>query len=618
MSPQSGVRTTARGDWRAARKLLPYLWQYRWRIAIGLVLLVAARAANITVPLVLKEIIDAMDAGETVKILVLPLAFLLAYGLLRFGSVLFNELRDMIFVRASVDIIHRIAMEVFVHLHRLSLGFHLNRKTGGLSRDVERGTTAIGFFLRIMVLNIVPVVLEIAAVLGILWYQFDILFALVTVAVIVVYAVFTYLVTRWRTRFRVEMNTAESSANTRSIDSLLNYETVKVFGNEMLERKRYRDAMDDWARANMKSYYSLSLLNTGQGFIIAAGMTALMVMAASGVVAGRQTLGDFAMINAFLIQLYIPLSFLGTLYRELNHSLIDMEKMFDLLDESPEVMESPGARVLALSRGEVRFEGVSFRYQDNRPVLEDISFGIPGGSMLAVVGPSGAGKSTLARLLLRFYDPDSGRVTIDGQDVRELTLDSLRAVMGVVPQDTVLFNDTIGYNIGYGRHGASAGEIREAAGVAQIDTFIEQHSQGYDILVGERGLKLSGGEKQRVAIARTALKGARILIFDEATSSLDSRSEKAIQKALDRVAENCTTLVIAHRLSTVTHADHIIVLDRGRIVERGTHESLVGSGGLYAQMWQLQQETQQYLESHEDQDGTGVGNPLSDEEGVGV
>ncbi|MDE0095903.1 MAG: ABC transporter ATP-binding protein/permease [Gammaproteobacteria bacterium] len=618
MSPQSGVRTTARGDWRAARKLLPYLWQYRWRIAIGLVLLVAARAANITVPLVLKEIIDAMDAGETVKILVLPLAFLLAYGLLRFGSVLFNELRDMIFVRASVDIIHRIAMEVFVHLHRLSLGFHLNRKTGGLSRDVERGTTAIGFFLRIMVLNIVPVVLEIAAVLGILWYQFDILFALVTVAVIVVYAVFTYLVTRWRTRFRVEMNTAESSANTRSIDSLLNYETVKVFGNEMLERERYRDAMDDWARANMKSYYSLSLLNTGQGFIIAAGMTVLMVMAASGVVAGRQTLGDFAMINAFLIQLYIPLSFLGTLYRELNHSLIDMEKMFDLLDESPEVMESPGARPLALTRGEVRFEGVSFRYQDNRPVLEDINFGIPGGTMLAVVGPSGSGKSTLSRLLLRFYDPDSGRVTIDGQDVRELTLDSLRAVMGVVPQDTVLFNDTIGYNIGYGRHGASAGEIREAAGVAQIDAFIEQHSQGYDILVGERGLKLSGGEKQRVAIARTALKGARILIFDEATSSLDSRSEKAIQKALDRVAENCTTLVIAHRLSTVTHADHIIVLDRGRIVERGTHGSLVGSGGLYAQMWQLQQETQQYLESHEDQDGTGVGNPLSDEEGVGV
>ncbi|MYH91253.1 MAG: ABC transporter ATP-binding protein/permease [Gammaproteobacteria bacterium] len=618
MSPQSGVRTTARGDWRAARKLLPYLWQYRWRIAIGLVLLVAARAANITVPLVLKEIIDAMDAGETVKILVLPLAFLLAYGLLRFGSVLFNELRDMIFVRASVDIIHRIAMEVFVHLHRLSLGFHLNRKTGGLSRDVERGTTAIGFFLRIMVLNIVPVVLEIAAVLGILWYQFDILFALVTVAVIVVYAVFTYLVTRWRTRFRVEMNTADTSANPRSIDSPLTYETVKVAGNAMLERARYRDAMDDWARANMKSYYSLSLLNTGQGFIIAAGMTVLMVMAASGVVAGRQTLGDFAMINAFLIQLYIPLSFLGTLYRELNHSLIDMEKMFDLLDESPEVMESPGARPLALTRGEVRFEGVSFRYQDNRPVLEDISFGIPGGTMLAVVGPSGSGKSTLSRLLLRFYDPDSGRVTIDGQDVRELTLDSLRAVMGVVPQDTVLFNDTIGYNIGYGRHGASAGEIREAAGVAQIDAFIEQHSQGYDILVGERGLKLSGGEKQRVAIARTALKGARILIFDEATSSLDSRSEKAIQKALDRVAENCTTLVIAHRLSTVTHADHIIVLDRGRIVERGTHGSLVGSGGLYAQMWQLQQETQQYLESHEDQDGTGVGNPLSDEEGVGV
>ena len=606
MSPPSKIDSTARGDWRAARKLLPYLWHFRWRIAFGLVFLVAARAANISVPLVLKQVVDALDPGEALTVLVLPLALLIAYGLLRFGAILFNELRDMVFLRASVAIMHRVAMEVFGHLHRLSLGFHLDRKTGGLSRDVERGTTAIGYFLRIIVLYIVPVVLEIAAVLVILWHQVDILFSLVTVAVIAVYAVFTYLVTRWRTRFRVEMNEAESHANTRSVDSLLNYETIKVFGNERMERERYRDAMDDWAKANLKSYYSLSLLNSGQGLIIAAGMTVLMIMAASGVVAERLTLGDFVMINAFLIQLYIPLSFLGSLYRDLNHSLIDMKKLFDLLDEAPEVMESPEARPLVLGRGTVRFEGVSFRYRHDRPVLEDVSFEIPGGHMLAVVGPSGSGKSTLARLLLRFYDPDSGRVTIDGQDVRELTLDSLRAVMGVVPQDTVLFNDTIGYNIGYGRHGATAGEIRDAARVAQIDAFIERHPQGYDILVGERGLKLSGGEKQRVAIARTALKGARILVFDEATSSLDSRSEKAIQKALDRVSESGTTLVIAHRLSTVTHADRIIVLDRGRIVEQGTHESLVDRGGLYAQMWQLQQEKGLYPGAQDDRETDGA------------
>jgi ATP-binding cassette subfamily B protein len=410
--------------------------------------------------------------------------------------------------------------------------------------------------------------------------------------IILVYALFTFLVTRWRTRFRVEMNEAESSANTRALDSLLNYETVKVFGNESMEQRRYREALDGWVSSNIKSNVSLSFLNTGQGLIIAVGMSILMVMAANGVVAGALTIGDFAMVNAFLIQLYIPLSFLGSIYRDLNHSLIDMEKMFELLDVAPDVVESPGAKSLQLSSGEVRFENLSFRYLEDQPVLENISFTIPGGQMVAVVGPSGSGKSTLSRMLLRFYDPDQGRVLIDGQDIRELTLQSLRAVMGVVPQDTVLFNDTIGYNIAYGRPGVSEDEIRHAAKIAQIDDFILQHPQGYDILVGERGLKLSGGEKQRVAIARTALKQARILIFDEATSSLDSRSEKAIQNALERVAESRTTLVIAHRLSTVVNADQIIVLDKGRIAERGKHSELLEQQGLYQQMWQLQQQNE--------------------------
>ncbi|MBX2868136.1 MAG: ABC transporter ATP-binding protein/permease [Acidiferrobacterales bacterium] len=590
MSPPSRINTDKTGDWRAAKRLLPYLWRFRVRIAIGLVCLILGRVANVMVPLALKSIVDALDRNDTTTIIVLPLALLIGYGLLRFAAILFNELRNVVFIKASVKIIERVSTEIFSHLHRLSLSFHLDRKTGALSRDVERGTSSIAYFLRIIVFSIIPVVFEIAAVLFILWRQFDLVFVLVTMTIIVVYVMFTFLVTRWRTKFRVEMNAAESAANTRSLDSLLNYETVKVFGNETLERERYGDSLQGWVSSSIKSNVSLSFLNAGQGLIIAAGMTVLMIMAANGVVKGELTLGDFAMVNAFLIQLYIPLSFLGSIYRDLNHSLIDMEKMFDLIDVKPDVTESGNATPLMLDEGKVEFSNVSFQYLDDQPILQDISFAIPGGQMVAVVGPSGAGKSTLSRLLLRFYDPHSGTVKIDGQDIRSVTLSSLRKVMGVVPQDTVLFNDTIGYNIGYGNTEASQEQIESAAKLAQIDDFITQHPQGYDILVGERGLKLSGGEKQRVAIARTALKQARILIFDEATSSLDSRSEKAIQEALDRVSKGCTTLVIAHRLSTVVNADQIIVLDQGGIAEQGTHQELIQKGGLYHQMWELQRE----------------------------
>ena len=588
------ILSDQKGSWAPVARLMPYLWRYRYRVGIGLVFLVLARSANIAVPIVLKRIVDALESAPAVAVattvVAVPLALVVGYGLLRFASVLFNEIRNVVFSRASVQIIHHISLEVFRHLHTLSLGFHLDRKTGALSRDVERGTGAVASFLRMFVFNIIPVVFELSAVLVILWSQFDVSFVLIAGAMIVIYSLFTLWVTGWRTRFRVQMNTAESSAHTRALDSLLNYETVKVFGNEAAESKRYAGALMGWVHASLKSNASLAFLNIGQAVIVAAGLTVLMAMAASGVIDGSMTLGDFVMVNAFLIQLYIPLNFMGSIYRDINHSLIDMARMFDLLDEKPEVVQSPSAAELRLDKGEIRFENVSFQYRDDRAVLRDINFRVPGGRMVAVVGPSGSGKSTISRLLLRFYDPDHGRIQIDGQDIRELTLPSLRAAMGVVPQDTVLFNETIGYNIAYGRPQASREEIAAAAKIARIDDFIAQHPQGYDILVGERGLKLSGGEKQRVAIARTALKGAPILIFDEATSSLDSRSEKAIQQALDRVSQNSTTVVIAHRLSTIVNADEIIVLDKGRIVEQGAHETLLSRDGLYAQMWKLQKE----------------------------
>ncbi|NKB76167.1 MAG: ATP-binding cassette domain-containing protein [Gammaproteobacteria bacterium] len=599
MTPRFQSLTDKKGDWRVSRRLLPYLWQYRYRVFAGLVFLVFARLANISVPIVLKKIVDYLEQAPADAIIAVPLMLLCAYGLLRFFAIIFNELRNIVFSKASVNIIHHISMEVFRHLHTLSLAFHLDRKTGGLSRDVERGNSAITNFLRMIVFNIIPVIFEIVAVLLILWSQFDILFSLVTVVMILVYCVFTVGVTKWRIRFRMQMNESESSANTRSLDSLLNYETVKIFGNEDMEMRRYDKAMAGWVKASLKNNISLSYLNSGQGLIVAIGLTLLMSLAAKGVLDKSMSMGDFVMVNAFLIQLYIPLNFLGSVYRDLNHSLVDMGRMFDLLDKKPDVREKETAKTLELKEGRVEFSHINFAYLPDRPTLKDISFTIHGGTMTAVVGPSGSGKSTLSRLLLRFYDPDNGRVSIDGQNIEDLSLASLRHAMVVVPQDTVLFNETIGYNISYGDPSASQDDVVAAAKIAQIHDFIERHPQGYDILVGERGLKLSGGEKQRVAIARAALKQARILIFDEATSSLDTRSEKAIQNALERVSRNTTTLVIAHRLSTIVNADQIIVLDKGEIVEMGRHDELLGNGKLYAQMWELQKEAEVDVETNE-------------------
>ncbi len=586
MTPRIKVSTDQKGNWNVSGRLLPYLWKHRARVAVALLFLVLARVANVAVPVTLKQIVDGLDADA---LIVVPVALLVAYGLLRFSTILFNEIRNAVFSRTGIRIAMELSSRVFERLHNLSLSFHLDRKMGALSRDIDRGNTAVTNFLRMVVFNILPVAIEITVVLGILWQQLDIRYVAITLLTIAVYSLCTFWITRWRTRFRVQINNSESAANTWALDSLINYETVKMFTNERLEREGYDQALQQWGNASFRNSLSLSFLNTAQGLIIAVGLTILMIMAASGVRQGELTLGDFVMVNAFLIQLYIPLNFLGSVYRDLNHALVDMERMFDLVDTEPEIIDRPGAPPLALSRGEVRFDRVSFAYQQDLETLKDISFTIPGGKTLAVVGPSGSGKSTLAKLLLRLYDPDAGTISIDDQDIKSLTQESVRSAMGVVPQDTVLFNETIRYNIDYGRPGSTDEEIAGAARVAQIHDFISSHPQGYDILVGERGLKLSGGEKQRVAIARVALKRARILIFDEATSSLDSRSENTIQKALKSVSADNTTLVIAHRLSTVVGADEIIVLNQGSIAERGSHEFLVSQSGLYSQMWKLQQ-----------------------------
>jgi ABC-type transport system involved in Fe-S cluster assembly fused permease/ATPase subunit len=575
------------GDWRVIRTLVPYLWAYRNRVVAALLALVAAKVANIGVPLLLKQIVDSLDARTAA--LAVPLALLAAYGLLRLSTTVFTELREFLFAKVTQRAVRTIALEVFQHLHALSLRFHLARQTGGLTRDVERGQRGISTLISFTLFSILPTLVEISLVSAILVVRYDWTFIAITLTALTLYVAATISITDWRTGFRRQMNELDSKANTRAIDSLLNYETVKYFGNEGFEAQRYDESMQRWEAAAVRSQTSLSFLNVTQSAIIAVAVTLIMWRATVGVVAGTMTIGDLVLVNAFMIQIYIPLNFLGVLYREVKQALADMERMFALTAEHTEVADAPGAPALVVHAGEVRFEHVDFGYEPNRQILFDVSFTIPPGKTVAVVGPSGAGKSTLSRLLFRFYDVTGGRITIDGQDLRAVRQDSLRAAIGIVPQDTVLFNDSVEYNIAYGRPGATHDEIVTAAELAQIHGFIVSTPEGYATPVGERGLKLSGGEKQRVAIARAVLKGPRILIFDEATSALDSKSEKAIQAELRRIAQDRTTLTIAHRLSTIVDADEILVLDHGRIVERGTHAVLLALAGVYARMWQLQQ-----------------------------
>ncbi|MEJ2174061.1 MAG: ABC transporter ATP-binding protein/permease [bacterium] len=575
-------------EWRVLPLLLPYLWEYRGRVAAALAFLVAAKLANVGVPLLMKEVVDGLDVERAM--LVVPAALLAIYGLLRFSTVLFAELRDVVFVRVTQRAIRRVALSVFRHLHALSLRFHLERQTGGMSRDIERGTKGISTLLSYLLFSILPVILEFALVAAVLLGKFDWRFAAITFGAVAVYIGFTVTVTEWRMHFRRQANELDSRANTRAIDSLLNYETVKYFGNEEFEARRYDDNLQGYEAAAVKNEASLGLLNIGQSFIIALALTALMFLAADGVVVGSLTLGDLVLINGLLIQLYIPLNFLGMVYREIKQALIDMDRMFGLLSEHREIEDRPDAVEVPPGPATVEFREVDFAYEAARSILHGVSFTIGPGERVAVVGPSGAGKSTLARLLYRFYDVSGGAISVNGVDLRGLRQASLRAAIGIVPQDTVLFNDTIRYNIRYGRPEASDAEVVEAARAAHIHTFIESLPAKYDSTVGERGLKLSGGEKQRVAIARALLKNPRILIFDEATSALDSKSEKAIQAELERAAEGRTTLVIAHRLSTVMDANQILVLAQGRVIEYGTHAALLAAGGEYARMWSLQQQ----------------------------
>jgi ATP-binding cassette subfamily B protein len=579
-------------DWTTLKRLFPYLWEYKWRVVAALSFMVGAKLANVGVPLLLKELIDALTPQPTGAqiALVVPLALLVGYGLLRLSVSAFTELRELVFAAATQGAARKIALQTFEHLHNLSLRFHLERQTGGMSRDIERGVRGIESLIAYSLYSIVPTLIEVVLVLTILGMKFDKWYAIITLLALGLYIYFTVTVTEWRTKFRKQVNELDSGAHTRAIDSLLNYETVKYFGNEAFEAARYDESLNKLRQARINAQNSLSVLNIGQQLIIAVALVAMLWRATEGVVQGRMSLGDLVMINAFMIQLYIPLNFLGVIYREIKQSLTDLERMFGLLEKNREVADLPTAQPLRLERPpEVRFEQVHFAYEPDRPILHGISLTIPAGKTVAVVGPSGSGKSTLARLLFRFYDVQQGAIRMDGHELRQLTQDSVRQAIGIVPQDTVLFNDTVYYNIAYGNTHASREQVEEAAKSARIHGFIASTPLGYDTMVGERGLKLSGGEKQRVAIARTLLKNPHVLIFDEATSALDSSNERAIQAELREAAHNKTTLVIAHRLSTVVDAHEIVVLDAGHIVERGTHAQLLLVEGRYAQMWALQQ-----------------------------
>jgi ABC-type transport system involved in Fe-S cluster assembly fused permease/ATPase subunit len=582
-------------DGRTLKRLLPYLLTYKWRVAAALLFMVGAKLANVSVPILLKNLVDAMSfkPGDPTQVLVVPAALLLGYGALRLMTSAFTELRELVFAKATQGAARSIALETFQHLHALSLRFHLARQTGGMTRDIERGVRGIESLISYSLYSIVPTLIEVALVLSILAIKFDAWFAWITLAALSLYIFFTVRITEWRTQFRKQANEFDSAAHTKAIDSLLNYETVKYFGNEAYEANRYDESLERLRLARLKAQTTLSVLNTGQQLIIAAALVAMLWRATQGVVEGRMTLGDLVMINAFMIQLYIPLNFLGVLYREIKQSLTDLDKMFVLMDREREVADAPNAPDLNCQTGaHLKFENVSFAYESDRPILHNISFEIPSGKTVAVVGPSGSGKSTLARLMFRFYDVQQGRISINGQDIREVTQHSVRRALGIVPQDTVLFNDTVAYNIGYGRTGATQAEIEAAAKAARIHDFIASTPKGYATSVGERGLKLSGGEKQRVAIARTLLKNPPILVFDEATSALDSANERAIQAELASAAQNKTTLVIAHRLSTVVEAHEILVMEAGHIIERGNHAQLLQMGGRYAQMWALQQNSE--------------------------
>ena len=593
--PAVATSPSGAADWKTLSRLLPYLWQYKWRVVIALTLMVGAKLANVSVPLLLKELVDALSLqpGDPQAVLVVPVALLVAYGALRLLTSAFTELRELVFAKATQGASRSIALQTFEHLHALSLRFHLARQTGGMTRDIERGVRGIESLISYSLYSIVPTLIEVGLVLTILALKFDLWFAGITLLALALYIFFTVRVTEWRTQFRKQANEFDSAAHTRAIDSLLNYETVKYFGNEVFEAGRYDESLERLRMARLKAQTTLSVLNTGQQLIIAVALVAMLWRATEGVVAGRMTLGDLVMINAFMIQLYIPLNFLGVLYREIKQSLTDLDKMFVLMDREREVADVSGAPALALQAApEVVFDRVSFAYENDRPILKDISFTIPAGKTVAVVGPSGSGKSTLARLMFRFYDVQQGAIRIAGQDIRQVTQTSLRCALGIVPQDTVLFNDSVAYNIAYGRPGASQAEIESAARSARIHDFIVATPKAYQTSVGERGLKLSGGEKQRVAIARTLLKDPPILVFDEATSALDSANERAIQTELANVAQNKTTLVIAHRLSTVVDAHEILVMEAGRILERGRHAQLLALQGRYASMWALQQSAQ--------------------------